>query len=332
MAHELEVSGNEVAFAFRQNGGLPWHGLGTPVDDNLSTAEMLKAAHCNGWDVRLEELPTIGRTEEQNFAVLRTNPFDQGIDQLAIVGSRYTPVQNETVADLGQAIVDGGAQWETIGSIKDGRRVFFALQLGDDIVLDPNGSADRIGKYLTVDTGHDGKTSVMAFMTDVRVVCQNTLTAAKSARFSQYKIRHTQSVDGRLEQARQALSIAFQQNSLFEQEMKELIEQEMTKQQFWTLVNGIYVKPEKDVRGSLKKWEKKTDLIMDIWNGQADGGNTVSELEDTKYKGYNVLSEHLTWYGVSRGGNTENLLIKASGMDDLTNDKNLDLFKAVAMA
>lgn len=332
MAHALEVVENKAAFAFREKGGLPWHGLGQPLPDNATTEEVLAAAHLAGWDVRLEPVKTDARTDKEYFEVLRTNPFDGGLDQLAIVGSRYMEVQNETVAEFAANIVDGGAMWETAGSILNGRRAFFALELEEDIVLDPNGSADKIGRYITVETSHDGTSAVYANTSNVRVVCQNTLMASKSAAMSTFKVRHTQSVEGRLEDARKALSIAFKQGDVLAKELQDLIEEEFTKKQFFDLVKDIYPKPERDVRGSVKKWENKTDVLMDLWNGNAEGGNTVENLEDTKYKAYNVLNEHLLWYPQSRSGNYDNLLIKASGMDDQTNKRNVELFRAVVAA
>ena len=42
MAHEVET----MAYA----GSVPWHGLGFPVSDDLSSKEMMIAAGCN-WSV-----------------------------------------------------------------------------------------------------------------------------------------------------------------------------------------------------------------------------------------------------------------------------------------
>jgi len=330
MVAAVEQYENKAAFAFR--GELPWHGLGEQVPDGTSTREMAKQAYLLGWDVRLREILTDARGGKTYHEVIRTNPFDQGIDRLAIVGDRYTVVQNETVIDFADHIVAGGASPETAGSIKGGTQVFMAFALGDEIVLDPTGSADKIGRYLTVATSHDGTSAVYVNTSNVRVVCANTLAASKSAAMGTFKVRHTQTVEGRIEDARKALGIAFKQAPVFEAEMKALIEEEFTRRQFEALVTDLFPKPEKDARGSFAKWDGKYDTLLRLWEGKADGGNTVADLEDTKYKAYNVLNEHLLWYPTTRKGNAESVLSKAAGFDPLTNAKNVDLFKAVALA
>ena len=134
--------------------------------------------------------------------------------------------------------------------------------------------------------------------------------------------------------ARSALGIAFKQSEVFAQEMKQLIEAEVSDADFWKIVEGIYPRPEKDVRGSVKKWENKTDLLSALWNGSDSlpGGDTLSNIGKNAYRAYNVLNEHLTWYGAIRAENEENALLRAGGFDDLTNRKNLDLYKAVLLA
>ena len=50
MAHELEMINGQAAMAYRQSSGVPWHGLGTPVEDDMSPIEMMKAANLD-WKV-----------------------------------------------------------------------------------------------------------------------------------------------------------------------------------------------------------------------------------------------------------------------------------------
>jgi hypothetical protein len=48
--HELEIVNGEAAMAYRQSSGVPWHGLGVPVEDNMTPMEMMKAANLD-WKV-----------------------------------------------------------------------------------------------------------------------------------------------------------------------------------------------------------------------------------------------------------------------------------------
>ena len=55
MSHELEMVNGQAMMAFRESAGKPWHRLGTPVGDDLTPAEMMKAASLD-WEV--ESVPT----------------------------------------------------------------------------------------------------------------------------------------------------------------------------------------------------------------------------------------------------------------------------------
>jgi len=319
---------SNLAIAHRVQGETPWIGLpAIKVDPTRTVTEMLNDAHLADWNVRLRLVDTDARRDKETYEVLRNNPFDGGLDRLATCGERYVEVQNEEIAALADGITSGDVQANTMGAYNNGRNVFMVFSLGDNIVLDPNGQADEIGKFLTIETSHDGSSAIVAVTGNMRIACQNMLTSNRHAALSTFKMRHTQSVEGRMLDARKALGIAFKTSEAFEKEMQALIETDMTEGAFWDLVNTIYPKPEADVRGSVKKWENKTDTIMGLWNGE-----TNANLEDSAYKAYNALNEHLMWYGGVRAGNVENALVRASGFDDATNKKNLGLYKATLLA
>jgi phage/plasmid-like protein (TIGR03299 family) len=319
----------KYAVAYRTDGPA-WIGL-PGVATNGTTEEMFKAAHLNDWNVRVRELITDARVEKDNpdFEVLRTNPLDKGLDRLHLAKKRYTPVQNEDIRQLAENITSGDITPQAMGSFKGGRRVFMSFVLGDQIIIDPKGSADPIEKSLTIVTSHDGSLSIVAFMNDYRLECQNMLTSMRHHALSEYKVRHTSTVQGRMLDARTALGVSFKASEALQKEMQELAEVKVTKSDFWSIVEREFPKPEEDVKGSLKKWETRTDRLMDLWAGNAVGGNTVAGLEDTKYKAYNVLNEDFMWYTTVRGGNVENALVRASGIDQASNKSNLHLYELV---
>ena len=318
------------AVAYR--AGHPWIGLPGTVVDGESVQEMFDAAKLGGWDVRPRLVETDARTEKPDYEIIRDNPEDGLLDRLSMMKERYTPVQNEDIKVLAENIADGDITPVAMGNYDGGRKVFMSFELGENIVLDPEGQADKIGCYLTFLTSHDGSLSIIGITGNLRFDCQNMLVSVRSTALSSFKFRHTKTVDGRLLEARTALGIAFKESKVFEEDMKALIEQSFTDLQFKKLIATLDPKPEKDVRGSVKKWESRTELALDLWHGNASGGDTVANLEKTKYRAYNALNERLMWYSSIRAGNVDNALVKASGFDDFTNKRNLDLFKVVAAA
>jgi len=333
MSHELEIGANgEVAFASLREPA--WHNLGTVFENEVSTDEMLKLAHLDNWNVRLEDVPFPEnfKSDKNYFFVTRTNPFDNDQnDILGVVGERYNTVQNEELFTFGDNILDGGGRWETAGSIKGGRVVFGALALERETVLDPNGVSDRVNTYLLVNTSHDGSVSLMASITPVRVVCANTLSMAigngvghwRNAKQS-FKIRHTQTAEGKIQVAREALGLANQYMDEFDKMAQAMIETEITKAQFDDILLAVYPMPEDDKKGAVKKWQNKIDLIEDIYGGQFNG-----MISGTAWGALNGITERLDWYRKGRGGNNESVYASASGFDPAMNAEKNRILKIV---
>ena len=325
MAHAVEVGANgQEAFAsFREPA---WHGLGTVFFEEKSTQEMLEAAHLANWNVRLEPVtyPQGYNVLTPSYMVVRDNPFGEGIDVLSTVGERYRELQNEELFHFGDALLDGG-RWETAGSIKNGRVVFGSLALERETVLDPKGVSDVVKSYLLVHTSHDGSTAVQASITPVRVVCQNTLNMALRGVKQSFKIRHTQTVGGKVAAAREALALANSYLDEFDKEAQALIATEITKAKFDKIVEAVYPRPDKDAKGAVKKWETKVDLIEEIY-----GSDTTNMVAGTAWGAFNALTERLDWHRKGRGERgQENVLAAASGFDPVTNAEKGRILAAV---
>ena len=323
MAHELETQNGVASFAsFREPA---WHGLGTVFSDEKTTSEMLAAANLNNWNVRLVdvEIPNTLTSDKNYSYVVRTNPTDNTqTDILGVVGERYHVLQNEDLFSFGDNILDGGGCWETAGSIRGGRVVFGSLALERETVLDPNGVADKVKTYLLINTSHDGSIAIQASITPVRVVCANTLNLALGSKRNKikqsFKIRHTQTANGKVAIAREALGLANVYMDAFDVMAKAMIEKEITAGQFNDIILAAYPKPEKDSKGAVKKWENKVDVINDIYTGQFNG-----MIAGNAWGAFNALTERLDWHRNSRGGNTEAMLAAASGFDaTITAEKN----------
>ena len=327
MAHELETQNGKTSFAsFREPA---WHGLGTVFTEEKTTAEMLEAANLNNWNVRLEDvtIPSHLSSDKDYQYVVRTNPTDNTqTDVLGVVGERYHVLQNEDLFSFGDNILDGGGSWETAGAIRGGRVVFGSLALERETILDPTGVADKVKTYLLINTSHDGSIAIQASITPVRVVCANTLNLAlggvgrkrnKGIKQS-FKIRHTQTAQGKVQIAREALGLANAYMDEFDKMANAMIQKEITAQDFNNIVLAAYPKPEKDSKGAVKKWENKIDVINDIYTGEFNG-----MIAGNAWGAFNALTERLDWYRSARGGNNESILAAASGFDpSITAEKN----------
>ena len=337
MAHELEidsVTGKTTFASFREPA---WHGLGTVFEEEVNTQKMLELASLDNWNVRLEEIPLPQgfSADKTNYFVARTNPFNKAqTDVLGVVGERYRTLQNEDLFAFGDNILDGGGRWETAGSIKGGRQVFGSIALERETVLDPSGVGDKVKTYLLVNTSHDGSVAIQASITPVRVVCANTLNLAigggtgRHRNIKQtFKIRHTQTAEGKVIAAREALGLANAYMDEFDVMAKAMIETEISKAKFDEIVALAYPMPEKDAKGSLSKWQTKVELIEDIYQGEFN-----HMISGTAWGAFNAMTERLDWYRAGRKGNNESVLASASGFDPAINAEKNRLLKVVQLA
>ena len=115
-------------------------------------------------------------------------PMDNPLRFLATgVSGRYSVVSNLFCCQLADSLVKGGhAKIDTAGSLYGGRRVYVSAALECfENVMD-----DKIGLWVLISTTHDGKSSAIAAITTIRVVCHNTLTVSLNSAQHIVKSRH----------------------------------------------------------------------------------------------------------------------------------------------
>ena len=336
--HQSEVESGEVSLAVSLRSNPAWHSFANKVfnkDEAVTTADMLAGANLANWNVGLE--PIAGLLGDnyneigENFLVTRDNPYTEGQkDVLSVVGSRYKAVQNEELFSFADNLHDGNSDvyWESAGSLKKGRVVFGTMSIPRTMILDPFGANDETKLYLVVYTSHDGSVSVQSAITPVRVMCQNTLNLAMRRAKQSFKIRHTQTVDGKIAAAREALGLTFSYMDEFEKQAQELFAIEITNAKFSEIINKMYPKPEGDKKGSLKKWENKVILLDELYHNSPTNAN----IKGTAWGVVNALTERLDYYRTARKGG-DSLMAGASGFDPVvTAEKNKIVKQVLALA
>jgi len=336
--HRSEVESGEVSLAVNLRTNPAWHSFANKTfakDENVTTAQMLEGAKLSNWNVSLESvsdlLPDNYSSVSENFLVTRDNPYTAGQkDVLSVVGSRYKTVQNEDLFSFADNLHDGNQDvyWESAGSLKNGRVVFGTMSIPRTMVLDPNGANDTTNLYLVVYTSHDGSVAVQSAVTPVRVMCQNTLNLAMRKAKQSFKIRHTQTVDGKIAAAREALGLTFAYMDEFEKQAQELFAIEVNNAKFSEIINKMYPKPEVDKKGSIKKWENKVVLLDDLYHNSPTNAN----IKGTAWGVVNALTERLDYYRTARKGNSSTLMAGASGFDPvITAEKNKIVKQVLAL-
>ncbi len=188
MSHELTSDDHMVS----ANNVTPWHRLGTVVAGLPTAQEALTAARLN-WQIVQEP---IFDGDMKSIPSHRLNRRDDSREVIGVVPKGWQPVQNERLLEIAEALaqVDGDYRpvIETAGSLSGGRIVWALVRIGERQFAD---SPHR--SYLLLSNGHDGTRAVTGRLTDVRVVCANTLKMAETDASRLY-VTHARGVAARL--------------------------------------------------------------------------------------------------------------------------------------
>lgn len=283
MAHELEIdeAGNAKMF---YAGETPWHGLGTQVDGLLTAAEALKAA---GLDWTVEKVPAYDMLPDGTFVQVPDRYHTRrDIDNkiLGQVKRDYVNHQNVEAFEFFDTLVDSGeAKYETAGSLFGGSRTWMTAKVGDTMTV----CGEEHDLYLLVSNSHDGSRAFTAATTMIRAVCNNTVTMGLNGAKTKWTLRHRTSLEGKAEEARKALELAFKNASVFDKEVQKMMDIQVTKDQFEEIISASLPdqkrQKEKNVASLMGVFESEPTVIDTDANGTAWGAfNAVTFWLDHK--------------------------------------------------
>lgn len=246
MAHEVETmfyTSNEENQRF-----VPWHGLGTPVAEALTSEEALVQA---GLDWTVESKPVF---TESGIAIpgYRANTRSTDDKVLGIVSSRYKVVQNSEAFQFTDELISGDVRYETAGSLRGGKSVWLLAKMPDTKIL-----GDDVAPYICFSNSHDGLGSVRVCMTPVRVVCNNTLNIALDTAHRSWSAKHIGNITDKLDEARRTLELAHDYMVALDTKADELANTTVTDDQLEQITSVIFAPPV-DATDRVKK--NATDL------------------------------------------------------------------------
>ena len=209
MAHQVET----MAYA----GEVPWHGLGVPVSNDLTPAQMMQKAGLN-WEVKeVESYINFDGKKIPTGQKSLVRSTDAKI--LTNVGENWNPVQNETAFEFfNEFVLSGNMEMHTAGSLKDGQMVWALAKVSESFDLF---GGDTVESYLLFSNPHQYGKSIDVRFTPIRVVCNNTLTLSldQNAQRS-VKVGHRVPFDA--SEVKQALGIAAEKLNTYK-EMAEFL-------------------------------------------------------------------------------------------------------------
>lgn len=176
MAHMIETNTQtgkaEIAFV----GQVPWHGLGQELTPDAPISVWATEA---GLDWQAKVAPAMFTWDGQNYAEAGNKQVvyrDDTKTPLGVVTDRYRIHQPDQILDFFNTLVQSaGFKLEVAGALSGGKRIWALANVNREACV---GDADAVRGYLLLSTSFDGSTATVGQFTSIRVVCNNTLTAA----------------------------------------------------------------------------------------------------------------------------------------------------------
>lgn len=166
------------------------------------------------------------------------------------VGKDYTIIQNlDAFSFFDQIAGENNIYYETAGALGKGEIIFITAKLPSYIKV---AGKDVVDKYLFLTNRHDGKGCIIAGLTPIRIVCNNTLNAALKDCENTVRIRHTESAPEKLKEAHKVMKMVDTASPIIEQAFNHLAKVRITDKQLRKLIQYAMA-PKKEVIDNIKK-------------------------------------------------------------------------------
>jgi phage/plasmid-like protein (TIGR03299 family) len=305
---------SERFYSRRQNA---WHGLGhiSKEEDNAVNAFEKMGAY----DVHLEDLVTASGMPIRQKAIIRDAVDGREALPLGIVGPEYHLVGPRTVCETWDRAVSQPV--ETLGALGQGETLFLSTRLPSI-----NVKGDEVENYLLLVSPMTGAEAIRVRVTPVRVVCRNTLIAAKSMSSEVYRVIHDENAEKRLEMWLSGLiKLATERAALLNEMFVRFAEFKPTDSAVKRILDTTYPLPPqpRDLAGPEtmeirdNNWEinKATAVrsraeVLEIWGGKGVGMD-VPICRETAWGLYNAVCERSDY------GNIRDKQLEARARDTL---------------
>jgi len=293
MAHNIyrDSTGKDCMFVVGDRKAA-WHELGQRVDGAVSWTEAMQLAGLN-WQV----------VKNQNYArnaqgkVMPTKSYtiyrDSDNAELGTVGEGFTIRQNDQHFQFVDALLEanGGSHYDSAGALGNGARIWCAVRVPKaDITV---AGVDKSETYLVFATAHDGSMAHTAKLSSVRVVCQNTLSAAMSDEGACFRVKHTRNADARLDRAKQALTGIAMDAKRLEDKLNTLAARRLTRETMQSALDRLFPKPKDEVQVSGASITKRENLLADVLAlYESNDKDTFPTIRGTAYNLLNAVTEY----------------------------------------
>jgi phage/plasmid-like protein (TIGR03299 family) len=310
-----------------------WHQLGVVIDGELPAREAFRIAKA---DFQVAGRPVFDQDMQAITGYQAITRVDNG-KTLSVMTQTYTPIQNEALIRIAEALHEDTSM-DAVCVLADGKRVTFTARVrgaeGDVLPGDP------VQQYLIGCTSHDGAIPFQLLFSPVRVVCQNTLSAAlglaanQRQRNGSISVRHTKNADALITRLPELVDVRRRQFLGGLEELKQMAATPCSSSQFRQYISEVFADQlcgtVNTVRGDHSTSRKKTLEDLPAWpsllhkfEGRAIGSD-VARFNGTSWSAYQAVTEYLSHETGKSKNQTEGLRKR---FESLYWGKNSDLIQ-----
>lgn len=293
MSHEIHMTiHGKASIAYTEDE--PWHGLGQPLTRGAPIEKWVKEA-C--MDYTVLDTPVLFKgADGKTYAHAKRKVLyrSDSSQPLGVVGVNYRVVQPGEVLEFFRSLVkDQGFSLETAGVLFDGAKYWALASTGHDAKAGGARSKDDVKGYLLLATACDGTLMTTAQFTSVRVVCNNTLTAAlldSSDKIGAVKISHRTAFDAKEVKLRLGLDAGWQR---FRDGIERLTQISVSDKRAENFVLKLMGDPEQPLEK--QKDAKAVASVLQLFKGKARGSDMKSA-KGTAWGLVNAVTEYVDHY------------------------------------
>jgi len=278
MAANINYNEASKEYSFFSRKEVAWHNLGQVIQEAVNAEEALKISHLD-YEVGLAPIwanfipnncSVLPNQETGGFAIINafgkhTGSYIQKkgervagqfatyrkdtMEVFGLVGSKYEVVQNSAALDFIYSIIKDNDSIkdrkdiiiETAGALGAGETMFVTAKLPGYMRIE--GSNDVTEKYLVFTSGHAGNESVNALVTNIRVVCANTLNAAIKGCQNVVRFKHTKNIEEAMRQGASLLRLTNEYNEDLQLALNVMAKKQLTVAEVQNYIYGIFTTP-----------------------------------------------------------------------------------------
>lgn len=300
MSHEMTMENGRAMMGYIASEAAPWHAAETkpfalPDEARYDSEQFMVGSNMN-WTLEKHRLNLEDTGIPMNLYAVKRQMTDGSWKLLTpdrAVGDRYVILQNEHAFKWFDPFLQAKeAQLSTAGALFNGTRIWVLAKLNRAAI--EVAKDDLVEKFLLLSHAHDGSLAIRVGFTPIRVVCNNTLSAAHSDKASKLiRIKHSKSMKSNLDNIRDIMNVVNQEFEATAEQYKLLASKSINQADIRKYVKRVFeledMKDEEISTRQLNIFSKIEELM------ETGKGNNLPSVKGTYWTAYNGVTEYLSW-------------------------------------